>query len=63
MTIEIDHIPNFDITVKQDTLEDDMFAIYSQLFKDEAITRDQISFEELCGMLLKHCFKLQSLKS
>ena len=51
MTTEIDNIPTFDITVKKESLEDDMFTIYSLLFKDEAITKDQLSFEELCGMI------------
>ena len=51
MTTEIDDIPTFDITVKRNSLEDDMFTIYSRLFKDETTTKDQLSFEELCGML------------
>lgn len=51
MTIEeIDHIPSFDITVKRESMVDDMFEIYSLLFKDEATKREDISFEELCGM-------------
>ena len=51
MTTEIDDVPNFDITVKKESLVDDMFEIYSHLFKDKAISKDQLSFEELCGML------------
>ena len=47
---EIDDVPTFDITVKKESLVDDMFEIYSQLFKDEVVSRDEISFEELCGM-------------
>ena len=49
MTAEIDHIPHFDITVSQDTLEEDMYRIYRQLFGDQA-SRDRVSVEELpCG--------------
>ena len=60
MAAEIDHIPSIEITVKRESMVNDMFAIYKQLFSDEAVTKDQISFEELCGM---SCFAFENLKA
>ena len=60
MTAEIDQIPHFDITVSQDTLEEDMYRIYRQLFGDQA-SRDRVSIEELSGGYVNAIWKL-SLK-
>ena len=60
MTAEIDQIPHFDITAGQDTLEEDMYRIYRQLFGDQA-SRDRVSIEELSGGYVNAIWKL-SLK-
>ena len=48
MANEIDHIPRFDITVGRETLEEDMYRIYSLLFGDE-VSRDRVLIKELSG--------------
>lgn len=50
---EID-TPDIDVTVTQEHLQDDLFKIYSQLFKD--IKREEVCFEELQGKILRFTF-------
>jgi len=44
-TLELKDIPNVDVTAKVDSLEDDLFKIYSELFKD--VKKEDLVFEEL----------------
>ena len=43
--IELDGIPSFDVTVKAESLQDDLFEVYKKLFKNTA--REEVEFEEL----------------
>lgn len=45
MSTVLDSIPSFDITVKAESLQDDLFEVYKLLFKDT--NRDDVEFEEL----------------
>jgi len=47
MAVLLEDIPKVDVTVKAETLEDDLFKIYSELFKDAK--KDELVFEELKG--------------
>lgn len=53
-------VPDIDVTVTQEHLQDDLFKIYSQLFKD--IKREEVCFEELQGGYVNSIFLL-SLKT
>lgn len=43
--LELDGIPSFDITVKAESLQDDLFEVYKLLVKNTS--RDEVEFEEL----------------
>lgn len=47
MSAGFEKIPNIDLTVKAESLEDDLFAVYKRLFP-EAVQSD-LTFEELVG--------------
>lgn len=48
MNLEIDDVPNIEITVKAETLEDDLFKIYNQLFKNSV--KNDLEILELQGV-------------
>ena len=43
--LELDGIPSFDITVKAESLQDDLFEVFKLLVKNTS--RDEVEFEEL----------------
>lgn len=47
MNAEIEKIPNLDIAVRAESLEDDLFAVYKRLFPDAV--RSDLTFKELQG--------------
>ena len=51
MNAEIEKIPNIDV-VKAESLEDDLFAVYSQLFP--GAVKSDLKFEELIGGYLNN---------
>lgn len=47
MNAEIEKIPNIDVVVKAESLEDDLFTVYSQLFR--GAVKSDLKFKELVG--------------
>ena len=61
MNAEIEKIPNFDIAVKAESLEDDLFTMYSRLFP--GTVRSDLTFEELQGGYVNSIMRLADFLS
>ena len=56
MTKSPKEVLNIDVTVSADTLKEDIFKIYSQLFK--GVKQDEVEFEELQGGFVNSIYRV-----
>ena len=50
MTAQLDDIPFIDVTVRLDSLQDDLFRVAQAMLP--AVRREQVTFEELQGRFI-----------